>query len=87
MCDQAKEDVGELETYDVKFKWVGPGQAATILEAQLLLLKVPAAPARWQLHLAQARAHALPSCSSGHSSAACRCWPAACFSDILPCAV
>lgn len=54
--------MGELETYDVKFKWVGPGQAATILEAQLLLLKVPDRPAKWQLHLAVARAHTISSC-------------------------
>lgn len=48
---QAKQDVCEEEVYEVKFKWVGP--PVDVLETQLVLLKVPAAPATWQLSLTE----------------------------------
>ena len=46
-CSQAKEDVSEAETHDVKFK----SADGLILEAMLVVFKVPAAPATWQLRL------------------------------------
>jgi hypothetical protein len=49
-----KTDVSEVETYEVKFKSAGP--APVILEAVLLVLKVPAAPAVWQARLDEAAA-------------------------------
>ena len=44
---QAKEDVSEAEAHDVKFK----SADGLILEAMLVVFKVPAAPATWQLRL------------------------------------
>ena len=38
MAEQVKEDVTEVETYEVKFKSAGP--APVVLEAILLVLKV-----------------------------------------------
>ena len=47
LCEKAKEDVSEAETHDVKFK----ATDGLILEAMLVVFKVPAAPATWQLRL------------------------------------
>lgn len=55
-CMQAKEDVSEAETHDVKFK----SADGLILEAVLVVYKVPAAPATWQLRLDEVGA------ASGH---------------------
>ncbi len=42
MTGQVKEDVTEVETYEVKFKSAGP--APVVLEAILLVLKVEHCP-------------------------------------------